>query len=119
MAADSWDARWLVARVQLRVGSFEGRVDADLRAEELVRWRDELARLYETLKGEAAFETMETWLSLRMKTDGLGHMTVRGVVQDVPGTGNSLDFRLDLDQTDLPAVLEGLNAVCREYPAGG
>ena len=118
-ATDFWDANWLSVRVQVRAGGFEGRANGDLRAEELAAFRDGLARLHQTLKGEASFETMETWLSLRVTADGLGHMQVRGEVRDAPGTGNRLTFALALDQTDLPELLEGLDAICREFPAVG
>ena len=117
--ADFWDGNWVSVRVQIRVGGFEGRVLGDLRADELAEFREQVASLYATLKGEAALETMETWLSIRLTADRLGHMEVRGFLRDTPGTGNRLDFAFTLDQTDLPTVLEGLDAACRQYPVIG
>lgn len=78
---------------------------------------DQLRCLHATLRGEAAFETLEAWFSLRLVGDGVGHITARGFLHDAPGVGNRLEFALKLDQTDLPAVLAGLDDACRKYPA--
>jgi hypothetical protein len=119
-ATDFWDANWLDARVGVRAGAFSGTIRASLRTTDLAQWRDELRRLHESLSGQAALETMEGWISLRLTGDGRGHVAVDGVVEDEPGTGNRLSFALPaLDQTDLPALLDALGAVERAFPTIG
>ncbi len=118
-ATDYWDGNWVSVHVGVRVGGFDGRADGDLRAEELHSFREQLARLHATLKGEAVFRTREEWLSVRLVGDGRGHLDARGVLRDVPGTGNRLEFGFKLDQTDLPTTLNALEGVCAVYPVIG
>lgn len=118
-AQDYWDGNWLDAEITLRVGAFQAAYEAQLRTEELGRFRDALRRLYEDLTGEAAFESMERWLRLQMVGDGRGHITVTGEAMDAPGMGNRLTFQLELDQTELPEMLRALDAILRDFPVKG
>jgi hypothetical protein len=36
-----------------------------------------------------------------------------------PGIGNRLTFGLDFDQTELPEILRGLDAICAAFPVIG
>jgi len=45
--------------VELAVRTFRGEFEAQLRAEEFVRFRDQLRPLYEKLVGRAKFDTRE------------------------------------------------------------
>lgn len=38
---------------------------------------------------------------------------------DQPGIGNRLTFGLDFDQTELPEILRGLDAICAAFPVVG
>jgi hypothetical protein len=76
--------------------------------------------LYESLAGEAALESMEQWLTLRVVVDRLGHVAVLGEVRDHPGSGNTLTFFVDgLDQTHLPPILAALRDVEVAFPVVG
>jgi hypothetical protein len=41
------------------------------------------------------------------------------VAVDEPGIGNRLTFGLDFDQTELPEILRGLDAICVAFPVVG
>jgi hypothetical protein len=58
-STDFWDGNWIDCTAEAAAGAFRGRLDRSLRADELDRFREQLARLHETLAGEAVFETME------------------------------------------------------------
>lgn len=118
-ATDYWDKNWISAHVRVRVGGFDGRADGDLRAEELVAFREQLAGLHATLTGEAVFQTIEDWLSVRLIGDGQGHIGAKAILRDAPGIGNRLEFRLALDQTDLPTALSSLGGMCAAFPVIG
>jgi hypothetical protein len=118
-ADDYWDGNWLVSPVEVRVGGFTGRVAAGLRAEELARLREGLEALYASLEGEARLESLEDWVTLTCRGDGKGHVDVRGTVVDRPGVGNTLEFRLALDQTQLPPIIDQLRAVEHTFPVLG
>lgn len=122
-ADDFWDGNWLITPLTARVGAFradvEGRPAAGLRGDELKSFRQELQTLYERLDGRAELRSLEGWLSLDLVGDGVGHIRVEGEMQDRAGEGNRLSFRLELDQTFLPPIIESLRAVEATYPLLG
>jgi hypothetical protein len=119
LAEDRWDGNWLNSAVEVRAGEFTGRVSCYLRADEFVRFRDELRKLYEALEGRAVFTTLENQLKLTLVGDGSGRIDLEGLLRDQAGLGNTLDFHFSLDQTYLPAVLARLDALLLSFPARG
>ena len=93
-------------------------MSGNVRAEEFVAFRDEVAALQQSVRGHAAFHTMEEWLRVEMRGDGRGHIGMRGFVRD-PESTNQLNFNLDLDQTFLPDILAGLDAMVKSFPVVG
>lgn len=117
--ADYWDGNWVYATISIVAGGFRGEFEAQLRTEEFLRFRDELRPLHDSLIGRAKFETMEGWLSIDIMGDGKGHFHADCVAVDMPGTGNHLSFGVDFDQTDLPEILKGLDAITQTFPVIG
>lgn len=118
-AEDSDDGNWVYATIEIAAGAFRGTFEAMLRAEEFVRFRDELRPLYERLSGKATFDTMEGWLRIDVQGDGKGHFHAACEAIDQPGLGNPLTFKIDFDQTELPAIVQGLDAICEAVPVVG
>lgn len=118
-STDFWDGNWVQAAVEVSVGGFRGQVSGNLRADELAAFAERLARLQESLRGEAAFETMEGWLSLRFVGNGRGHLEIRCVVRDQPGVGNTLECVLATDQTFTRSTVGELAAVVQAFPVVG
>jgi hypothetical protein len=118
-ANDYWDGNWVYATVKVAARAFRGEFEAQLRAEEFVRFRDQLRALCEALKGGAKFETMEGQLAIDVQGDGKGHFHAACLAVDQPGIGNRLTFGLDFDQTELPEILRGLDAICVAFPVVG
>lgn len=118
-ASDYWDGNWLAATIRLEAGAFRGEYEAKLRANELASFRDAVKQLHQTLQGHAAFETMERWIAIRIEGDGLGHFTAECEARDDPGMGNRLTFAVTFDQTDMPAMLRSLDAICEAFPVVG
>jgi hypothetical protein len=117
---DHWDGNWLVVDTDVRAGGFIGCATALLRADELRRFRDELASAYDAVHGVASLESIEHWLSLTVTCEMSGKVTVNGEFTDRPGMGNTLHFWLpDMDQTFLPALIDQLDACDHAYPAKG
>jgi hypothetical protein len=110
------DDNWVEATVEVAAGAFSGTFVANLRTDELVRFRDELRPLYESLAGRATFDSTEGWLRVDVWGDGKGHFTAACVANDQPGIGNRLAFKLAFDQTELPSMLRELDAVCEAWP---
>jgi hypothetical protein len=100
-------------------GAFRGKVDGLLRNEDLARFLPSVERLSEQLSGEALFDTIEGWLDVRLAGDGRGHVELRGQIVDAPADGNSLEFRLSLDQTYLPPLMVQLRSALEQFPIVG
>jgi len=63
---------------------------------------------------------MEDWLSLAVRCEPNGSLLVDGTLRDDPGNGNVLSFTVaDLDQTDIPAIVDALLAIDEAYPVLG
>ena len=62
---------------------------------------------------------MEKQLRVSITGDSLGHFTAECEAVDQAGIGNRLSFSLSFDQTEIPAILKGLDAIVREYPVIG
>ena len=119
-ADDYWDGNWLNTDIELAAGAFRARYVACLRVDELVRFRDQLAALYETLDGRADFESMEHWLSISVQGDGKGHFKIDCQARDDAGMdNNTLNFSLFSDQTQIPRLLDGLNQTIERFPLIG
>ena len=48
-----------------------------------------------------------------------GHVEFAGEVRDEPGIGNTLEFRLALDQTHLGAMIDQLDRAATAFPVIG
>ena len=116
---DFWDGNWLACSIDIRAGDFTCHVGANLRTDEFERFYQEVKVLYESLTGDATFTTMETQLNLHLSGDGHGHICARGQVRDAPGTGNVLDFELQLDQTYLFGTKVQLGELLNRFPIRG
>jgi hypothetical protein len=118
-AGEYWDGNWVRAIVEVVAGGFRGEVGGDLRTDELAAFHRELFPLVESLSGSARLSTQEDWLSIVVTGDGRGHMELSCEIRDQPGVGNSLAFRLALDQTYLRSMAEQLGRAVSEYPVIG
>jgi hypothetical protein len=119
-ATDFWDGNWLFSPVDVTAGGFTARVPAGLRAEELRAFREELAKAYDDFGGVARLKSMEEWLDLTVTVAKSGKVEVEGLAVDGHGTGNKLSFRIgDLEQSELPGIVDALSAIEAAYPVVG
>lgn len=119
-ATDFSDGNWLMSPVEVVAGGFTGRVPANLRAEELCTFRDQLASAYEKFGGVARLESMEEWLVLVVTVEASGRMRVDGSTVDQVGSKNKLTFHIgDMDQTQLPTLVDSLTTIEERFPVLG
>lgn len=120
-ASDYWDGNWVTSIVEIAAGPWKGAYRANFRTDEFARFRDRLQRLYDDKEaGAAEFESMERWLRMKVeRSDRLGHVSVTGEAQPLFDKHNALHFALELDQSYLPAAIEGLGSVLKEFPVIG
>ena len=62
---------------------------------------------------------MEEQLGIIVRGDALGHFTAKCVALDNFGVGNRLEFELTFYQTEIPAMLGGLETILCEFPVRG
>lgn len=115
-AGEYHDDNWLRVRITVQAGAFSGSYDAAFLTEEIIQFRKQLEVMYESLRGEAEFTTLEEQLSLRLTANGRGEVLLRGTAVDTAGTGNRLEFQLTLDQTHLHRTVDELRQVTDRYP---
>lgn len=116
-AEDQWDGNWLNVTVHLgQSGASVWATGPILDSIGLMRFRDELARLYETLSGEAVLESHEPNVRVRVaSSDGAGHLHVRAeITPDNLSQGHWFEF--EIDQSYLPATVAQLESVLMEFP---
>lgn len=114
-ATDYWDANWLDCGVEIHADPFTASFGASLRTDEFERFGEGLRTAYDLLSAGAVFESMEEWLTIEAKGDGLGHFTAK--CQATAGPDRvSLPFELNFDQTDIPEMLRSLDAILEKFP---
>ena len=116
---DYWDGNWIDVKVEVSAGGFRGGCRAYLRADEFFGFRKQLGELQSSLKGEACFDSMESWLNIKVNGDDLGHFTADCEAMDEAGIGNTLQFSLKFDQTDIPEILARLDEILGKFPVVG
>jgi hypothetical protein len=110
------DDNWLNVEISLAVGGFRASFASSFLTEELVAFRDQMTALYQTLRGEARFVSLENQLFLQLVGNGRGGVSLKGEARDRAGIGNRLEFELALDQTQLATTMGELDAVIKRFP---
>jgi hypothetical protein len=119
-STDFWDGNWLTSHIHVQAGGFKARIDAGLRTDELRAFRVALQRVYSEVHGSAALSSVEHWIELTAECRPTGSLSISGTVADHPGMRNTLHFTIeDLDQTDIPPLLDALIAVEERFPVLG
>ena len=99
---------WFDVEVEIHCDGWHGQIRASFMGGELSRFANEVEILYEQLAGEAILDPVEDYLTLSFKGDGKGHVEIQGMAQNHLGSGTQLSFRLEIDQTFLPAIARSL-----------
>jgi hypothetical protein len=90
---------WLRPTVTVSSGPFSGSADVYCSVSDFAQLLPDLQRLYDTLRGTATFDTIEGQIGFALTGDGLGHIALRGFLDDRAGGSNRLSFHIAYDQT--------------------
>jgi hypothetical protein len=101
-------------QVDLVGGPFRGTINASSyeRIRGLRQFRDLLAALYQTLRGEAHLSAAYENLKLSLQGDGLGHIVVQVDARAGDCMEMKLSFNFVIDQTQLPEVIAQIDRFC-------
>lgn len=115
-ASDYWDGNWLMIRAQMDASCASVKCAGPIiMTDDIRRFRDELARMDDTLTGEATLMGLEPELSLLLKLNKLGH--VKGTIEITPDHLNQHhSFTVEAEQTCLPALVRSCDAILARFP---
>ncbi|RGP55143.1 MULTISPECIES: WapI family immunity protein [Pseudomonas] len=108
---------WFSAAVEVVVGGFRGSYSASFNSWAFSSFEAQLEKMHRDLSGSALFTSYEAQLELVLECDLKGHIRLRGEATDYAGTGNTLVFELEIDQTHVPGIINTLQAALKRYPA--
>jgi hypothetical protein len=101
---------WATAAIEIFADVWRGEYQGDFYSGELVALALSLERLYLELRGTAHWSPIEQFLDLTFVGDARGHILIEGKAQNSLSVWNTLIFRLELDQTELPKIISDLKA---------
>jgi len=99
---------WFDTEIEVRCDGWHGKFGASFMQGELSQFAKQVQDLHQHLHGQATLEPMEPNLTLSLSGDGKGHVEISGVAQKQFHTGTKLTFKMELDQTYLPAIARAL-----------
>ena len=102
---------WIEADVNITAEAFRGSIQVIFELVDLLQFRTELARVYESLNGRADFKHRDRQLVFSVEGNGRGGITIKGHAYARPTWGNKLEFEIAIDQTFLTEPLAVLRAV--------
>ena len=108
------DIEWLEGVIDFNLKGFKSQLKFSLMLGELVHFLEELKKFNSTLKGQAIFSNREDNIKLIFTTDGLGHVTVNGMLRDSTYSV-STSFEIESDQTFLPALINQVDQIVKHY----
>lgn len=116
---DYWDGNWINSSAQMSANGATVEVIAPfIHLGELKRWYGQLLDLNKSLSGEANLEPMEPDLSVSMKAESLGHITVN-VNMTPDNISQKHWFEFEIDQSYIPKLIGDLEAVLSKFPIRG
>jgi hypothetical protein len=115
-----WDKNWVKTQVTVKGGKFSGQYSGEFMTIDFEKFKQELSRLYNNLKGTSSFNDLEGYIELKINGDGLGHFNVEVKACDKPGIyGSELSFTMAFDQTELKELVNQLDRITKQFPIEG
>ena len=116
---DSWDRNWIEVNVEFKIDSFRGNFNGNFMTLDFENFKQQLRKLYSDLKGYANFESTDNLVKIQMKGDGIGHIEVNCAVSDDGGFSKNFEFKIEIDQTQIPDIINDLNQLTKKFPIEG
>jgi len=115
-----WDRNYIQTKITVKGGAFSGQYQAEIMTVDFEKFKQELRKLYDNLKGGAIFEDLEHALQLEIHGDGIGHFEVEVTANDKPGIDSSkLNFTMAFDQTEIERLVNQLDNITKAFPITG
>ncbi len=108
------DIEWLEGALDFNLKGFKSQFKFSLILGEFIAFFEELKKFNSTLKGEAMFSNIEDNIKLIFSTDGIGHVTIDGILND-PTHSVRTSFLIESNQTFLPALINQVDQIVKHY----
>ena len=105
---------YIKARAAIVAGGFHGSVRGELETDDLVRFYQDFIELQKSLRGEIQLDSREGWLKIHVVADGLGHFIFDCTIAEFPSYDNTLQCRLETDQTFTRHTLDELDSIVQK-----
>ena len=102
---------WARAEIVVRCDGWVGTMRGSFMKGELARFAEGIRQLHRDLTGIAELNPLEPNITLTLKGDGKGHITVDGVARNDFASRTELAFEFTIDQTYLKGIADSLCAV--------
>jgi hypothetical protein len=115
-ASDYWDGNWV--NVTVHCGARGADVWATgpiIHLPEVRIWADACERMYQTLSCEASLACMEPELSIELRAEELGHISMRVSITPDHLTQQHM-FQIEVDQSYLADLVDDCRKTLRQYP---
>ena len=114
-----WDRNYLRTKVTVKAGPFNGQFISEFMTTDFEMFKRDLLKLENDFNGSVTFEPVEQQLVLKIKGDGLGHFEVDCIATPEPHLGQSLEFSLTFDQTQIKEYVRQLHKITKAFPVDG
>ncbi|MBD8015028.1 WapI family immunity protein [Planococcus wigleyi] len=112
----SWEGDWVKTAIRIEIPGYSANFLADLRAEELKEFRDQLAAMNQELKGTASLISIENAIEAKAVMDSFGGIYWEVSTRYPISTGAVLTFDFGSDQSYLNQLVKELDEVLSEFP---
>jgi hypothetical protein len=116
---DYWDGNWLNSTINIIIPGYRVLFPADIRADDIHRFYNQLKELNKSLKGTAVFENIEGIIELKAAINKLGRIEWQGKTTFPVGTGATLEFQFRSNQSYLPSLISQIEKIAICYPVLG
>lgn len=107
---------WLIAQVDFEQDMFSACFKISVMVNDLYSFSDQLKPFQKALNGIAIFSNIEGNVQVTLSTDGLGHISIEGLLQHPNNPDLKLQFIIDSDQTLLPELILECNQILKHFP---
>jgi len=115
-----WDKNWIQSQIEINALPFHGKYKASLMTIDFEMLKQELTRIYDDLSGSTMFSSLEHFIEIKIKGDGIGHFVATCAAQDTASFPvNKLSFELHFDQTQIPGLIAHLDKITKTFPIIG
>jgi len=104
------DLQFLRMTISININGFSSEIRASVRKEELIYFKENLNKLYDTLVFQFSFSNFEDNINIKFVPSNTGQININGYLRNQQYSAD-LNFTIVTDQTYIPGVIKELNQI--------